>query len=206
GLEVWARGVDTTLFNPDKRNLEWRRQVGFADDDVVVTFVSRLVWEKDLRTFAATLNKCTSGDDKIKVLIVGDGPEKEEFQKLLPPAHFTGYLSGHALATAYASSDIFFFPSDTETFGNVTLEAMSCGLPVIVADATGSKSLVDEKKNGFIGQPQNSDQFATFINLLARDNNKRNEMKKTSRQKALAYDWERVMDDLINLYTQAAGN
>ncbi|MEX2403577.1 MAG: glycosyltransferase family 1 protein [Balneolales bacterium] len=206
GLEIWARGVDTTLFSPEKRNLQWRRQIGFADDDIVVSFVSRLVWEKDLKTFASTLKKCISQNDKIKVLIVGDGPEKEAFQKMVPTAYFTGYLNGDALATAYASSDVFFFPSDTETFGNVTLEAMSCGLPVIVADATGSKSLVDEGGNGFIGRPQDSEEFGTYIEQLARDDLKREEMRKASRRKALEYDWNLVMDKLLKLYNLAAWN
>lgn len=206
GLKIWARGVDTNLFSPEKRNLEWRHKIGFADDDVVVSFVSRLVWEKDLKTFASTLKKSISHNNKIKILIVGDGPEKEEFQEMLPTAYFTGYLSGDALATAYACSDVFFFPSDTETFGNVTLEAMSCGLPVIVADATGSKSLVEEGRNGFIGQPQNSDEFSTYIDQLGKNTIKREEMREASRQIALKYDWSNVMDNLLKLYNLAAKN
>ncbi|MEX2639384.1 MAG: glycosyltransferase family 1 protein [Balneolales bacterium] len=205
GLEIWARGVDTSLFNPDKRSLQWRRSAGFEDHDVVVTFVSRLVWEKDLRTFSATLNKCIPENSKIKIMVVGDGPERDEFHSLIPQALFTGYLSGESLARAYASSDIFFFPSDTETFGNVTLEAMACGLPVVVADATGSKSFVDEKVNGFIGRPQNIGQFSGYIDQLARDTSMRENMGKASRQKALDYEWDTVMEKLLKLYNQVSG-
>lgn len=203
GLELWARGVDTELFNPGKRNMEWRRKIGFADDDVIVAIVSRLVWEKNLKTFAGAVNKSSAQNNKIKALIVGDGPEKKEFKRMIPQAYFTGYLSGDALAEAYASSDVFFFPSETETFGNVTLEAMSCGLPVIVADATGSKSLVDEGKNGFIGQPHNVEEFSTLIGQLAQNDIKRSRMSKASREKALKYDWDHVMDNLLSLYQLA---
>ncbi|MEX0686122.1 MAG: glycosyltransferase family 1 protein [Balneolales bacterium] len=204
GLKIWERGVDTELFSPEKRNLDWRRQIGFNDDDVVVTFVSRLVWEKNLKIFAHTLNKCTIHNSRIKIMVVGDGPERKDFHQMIPQAYFTGYLNGESLATAYASSDVFFFPSDTETFGNVTLEAMSCGVPVIVADATGSKSLVDEGETGFIGWADDTDKFASYINLLAENGQKRTQMAINARKKAQQYEWDKVMNKLLEYYKLAA--
>jgi phosphatidylinositol alpha 1,6-mannosyltransferase len=97
---------------------------------------------------------------------VGDGPAMEGLKKLLPDAKYTGFLTGDELATAYASSDIFFFPSDTETFGNVTLEAMTSGLPCIVADAIGSKSLVEDGKNGYLVPVEDSGKFVSALENL----------------------------------------
>ncbi len=121
GLRIWSRGVDSDLFSLKKRDMEWRRFLGVDDDEVLVSFVSRLVWEKDLQTVVDTLKKVFDNESNVSALIVGDGPARKELEYMMPKAHFTGFLTGEELARAYASSDIFFFPSDTETFGSVTL-------------------------------------------------------------------------------------
>ncbi|MEX2574872.1 MAG: glycosyltransferase family 1 protein, partial [Balneolaceae bacterium] len=131
-LRIWARGVDTTLFSPSRRDEEWRERQGFRPEDVVVTLVSRLVWEKNLEIFATTVKRVMEKYSHVKPLVVGAGPARQKLSEMLPEAVYTGFLTGQDLAKAYASSDIFFFPSDTESFGNVTLEAMSSGLPCIV--------------------------------------------------------------------------
>ena len=122
-IRMWTRGVDSALFNPEKRDLAWRRSLGFADNDIVVAFVGRLVLEKGIDVFVDTLLRTPH----VKALVVGEGPERERFENKLKDGRFTGYLDGKALARAYASADIFFNPSITETFGNVTLEAMASG-------------------------------------------------------------------------------
>lgn len=203
GLRIWARGVDVELFKPERRSLEWRKSVGIKDDEVVVTFVSRLVWEKDLQTVVDTLKKLFPKYPNVKVMIVGDGPAKNELQHMMPQAVFTGFLSGEALATAYASSDIFFFPSDTETFGNVTLEAMSSGLACVVADATGSKSLVENGVNGFLCPPKKTILFAEAIGKLIEDAALRTKMSEVARQKSLPYSWDKVNDGLLSNYYEA---
>ncbi len=203
GLRIWARGVETDLFNPKKRDMEWRRSNGIADDQLVVTFVSRLVWEKDLQTVVDTLRKVTSMNSSVKPMIVGDGPAKKELEQLVPNGFFTGFLMGEDLARAYASSDIFFFPSDTETFGNVTLEAMSSGVPAVVADATGSKSLIENGVNGYLGTPKKTREFADLIIKLADDANTRALMADATRQKALAYSWETINNGLLDQYREA---
>jgi glycosyltransferase involved in cell wall biosynthesis len=203
GLRIWARGVDVDLFSPDRRSQEWRKARGIEESDKVVTFVSRLVWEKDLQTVVDTLKKLFPKYDDLKVMIVGDGPAKNELQHMMPEAIFTGFLSGEELATAYASSDIFFFPSDTETFGNVTLEAMSCGLPAVVADATGSKSLVEQGVNGYLVTPKKTVEFAEAIGKLLMNDNDRKMMSEVARKKALPYSWESVNGGLIENYQEA---
>lgn len=200
GIRIWARGVYTDRFHPDKRDMEWRRSVGFDDKDTVVSFVSRLVWEKDLQTFVDVAKKL---GESIKPLIVGDGPARKELESMLPEAHFTGFVTGEDLYRAYASSDIFLFPSDTETFGNVTLEAMSSGLPCVVADATGSRSLVESGVNGFLAPPRDTKEFAACVRRIAEDEALRDKMGKTARQKALAYSWENVNAKLLDNYREA---
>lgn len=202
-MKIWARGVNTTLFSPKKRDEEWRKNHGFKPDDIVVTFVSRLVWEKELNTFRQSVQQVSAGNAHVKALIVGDGPAKEELQKLMPEAVYVGFLEGDVLATAYASSDIFLFPSHTETFGNVTLEAMSSGLPCLVADATGSKSLVEDGVNGFLAEPENKADFTQKLSKLVSDDELRAGMIKASRQKALTYDWDEINGQLLAHYKEA---
>lgn len=199
GIRIWARGVHTDEFHPKKRDMEWRRSVGFDDDDKVVTFVSRLVWEKDLQTFVDVAQKL---GDAIRPMIVGDGPARKELENMLPEAHFTGFITGDNLHRAYASSDVFLFPSDTETFGNVTLEAMSSGLPCVVADATGSRSLVESGVNGFLAPPRDTIEFTRCVKKLAEDDPLRHKMSKAARQKALAYSWENVNEQLLDNYRE----
>lgn len=203
GLRIWARGVDVDLFSPVRRSMLWRQKMGIEDDQVVVTFVSRLVWEKDLQTVVDTLKKLYPKYPNLKVMIVGDGPAKNELMHMMPQAVFTGFLSGEELATAYASSDIFFFPSDTETFGNVTLEAMSSGVPSVVADATGSKSLVEHGVNGLLCPPKKTVLFAEAIGQLVEDHTTRLKMSEVARQKALPYSWDKVNDGLLSNYYEA---
>lgn len=203
GVRIWARGVDTEQFNPDYRDMDWRKSNGFEDSDKVVTFVSRLVWEKNLQTFVDTIKKLQQTHSNIRPMIVGDGPARKELEHMLPEAHFTDFITGDELSRAYASSDIFLFPSETETFGNVTLEAMSSGLPCVVADATGSRSLVESGVNGFLAPPRDTEAFAERVSQIAEDRSLREDMGKAARQKAIAYSWENVNRQLLENYCEA---
>lgn len=201
-FRIWARGIESDVFTPQKRSAEWRKSHGFEADDVVITFISRLVWEKNLKLFADVVNRVSRKRSNAKALIVGDGPAMEEMKQLMPNAVFTGFLGGDDLATAYASSDIFFFPSDTETFGNVTLEAMACGLPCVVADATGSKSLVEHEENGFVVPVERTDKFYKFIDTLTADNELRKTMGASGLEKSKNYSWDAINNNLIGYYLE----
>ncbi|MFP8487786.1 glycosyltransferase family 4 protein [Gracilimonas sp. Q87] len=202
-MRIWARGVNTELFSPDKRNERWRKKQGFDKNDIVVTFVSRLVWEKELDTFRHSVQQLSAENKKIRAMVVGDGPAKQELQEVMPEAVYTGFLNGDELATAYASSDIFMFPSHTETFGNVTLEAMSCGLPCLVANATGSRSLVEDGVNGFLAEPQDKEDFTDKLRIITESENLRQKMGKNSRKKALNYEWDEINGQLVHNYREA---
>jgi glycosyltransferase involved in cell wall biosynthesis len=202
-LRIWSRGVDCSLFNPDKRDLAWRRSLGIGDDEVVISFVGRLVMEKGLDSFARALGHLSERGINHRVLVVGDGPEHAWLEERLPAAVFTGFLSGQALARAYASSDIFFNPSVTETFGNVTLEAMAAGVPALCADATGSCSLVTPKVTGFLVPPENETGYVDALAKLVCDASLRKAMGEAGRRRSRDYDWDTVMQGLLANYRDA---
>lgn len=204
-MKIWARGIDLERFNPNKRDIECRL-VGFKDDEIVVSFVSRLVWEKELRTYIKAVKNLQAKNPKVRALIVGDGPALEETKELLPVAHYTGFAKGEELARAYASSDIFLFPSHTETFGNVTLEAMASGLPCVVADAIGSKSLVQDGVNGFWAEPKNEADFTEKLNRIVENEELRSSMSKKSQEFAMEYQWDSINGGLVENYKSVIKN
>ena len=198
-IRIWSRGIDSGLFNSARRDQAWRGSLGFAPDDVIVAFVGRLVLEKGLGVFAEAVGRCQTRG-RVRVLVVGDGPERAWFAERLPDAVFTGFLGGEKLAQAYASADVFFNPSSTETFGNVTLEAMASGLPTICAKAPGSMSLVVHGGTGFLCESQGADEYAGYLTRLVDDAALRRELGAASRQRSLLYNWDRVLQDVLTNY------
>jgi phosphatidylinositol alpha 1,6-mannosyltransferase len=199
-LRLWPRGVESDLFNPRKRSAEWRSARGIQESDVVVLFVSRLVTEKGLDVVIDVVKGLEAKRIAHRCVIVGDGPERPRLQSSLPEVVFEGHLSGEPLASAYASSDIFLFPSDTETFGNVTLEALASGLPAVVADATGSNALVTDGLNGFLAPARNSREFEARVEKLALDGSLRARMGAAARASAEPYEWDRVLSQIVTYY------
>ena len=153
-------GVDTQRYSVRYRDEEWRAAVG-GKNKIIVTFVGRLVW-KNLKLLAEAA-KLVKSNNQIQWVIVGDGPARSKFEKMMPTAHFTGFLGEHALPTAYASSDIFVFPSVTETFRNVTVEAMASGLPAICVAAGGARDIVIPGRNGILTPPEDALNFAQLL-------------------------------------------
>ncbi len=153
-IKLWTRGVELDRFGPDHRSETWREARGFAPADVVVAFIGRLVWEKGLDVYAEVISGLQARGLPARALVVGEGPAQEALRgRLDATAVFTGHLEGGELSTAYASADLFLFPSETETFGNVTLEALASGLPVVAADAAGSRMLVNDGVTGRLCPP-----------------------------------------------------
>lgn len=202
GVKIWERGVDTKRFNPDRRSLSWRRQRGIKDEDMVVAFVSRLVWEKRLDLFVDVIQRLQAEGIAHRSLIVGDGPIRTELAQRLPDTLFTGHLEGDDLPRAYASSDIFLFPSDTETFGNVTLEAMASGLPAVCSDATGSRSLVRHGETGFLAPPEASEQFYIYTKKLLIEASLREKMAQAAINRAAHFEWEAVLERMVAFYDE----
>lgn len=199
-LEVWGRGIDGELFHPKKRSAQWRHLLGIADDDLVVSFVSRLVKEKNTELLVRVLQQLQAKHENLKVLIVGHGPEEAYLRRELPQAIFTGFQSGEDLARAYASSDIFLFPSESETFGNVTLEAMASGLPAVCADATGSNSIVIDGVTGFLQNAKIESGFVDLVSTLVVDRELRQKMAIAARARALEFNWDAINAKLVTSF------
>ncbi len=202
GLRLWERGVDTRRFNPEWRSLEWRRSLGIADHEPLITFVGRPVWEKGLSIFAEVVRSLERAHIPHRSVMVGEGPAGRALSRSLTRTVFTGYLRGNALSRAYASSDIFLFPSDTETFGNVTLEAMASGLPTVCANATGSSSLVIHGVTGFLAEPGRAQSFLEYVHWLATDPALRRRMATGAHQRASYYEWEATLSRLVSYYDE----
>ena len=199
-ISIWARGVDREQFNPERRSPEWRRAHGIADDDMVVCFLGRLVLEKGLDVFADAIDAARAMDVPLRVVAIGDGPARDYFEERLPDAIFTGQLTGTELATALASTDVFLNPSITETFGNVTLEAMACGLPVCAAVASGATCLVKDGVTGRLSEAGNADAFAEELADYQRNPALRARHGQAGLEFAKTMDWDAINSVVMQVY------
>ena len=202
-IAIWARGVDRDQFNPERRDLEWRRSKGIADDELVVAFLGRIVMEKGLDVFAEAILALIDRGVRHRVLVIGEGPARGWFEQQLPDAIFTGQLTGPDLARALASADVLFNPSITEAFGNVTLEAMACGLPVIAADATGASNLVRSGVTGMLVDGTDPDEFAGAIEAYALDPDLGRRHGEAGLAIAKTMDWDSINATVVRVYLHA---
>ncbi|MFA6410119.1 MAG: glycosyltransferase family 1 protein [Candidatus Buchananbacteria bacterium] len=186
---IFPRGVDTELFDPKKKNPKLKEKLPIA------LYTGRLSIEKNLDL----LVKIFKNKEDVKLWFCGDGPYKTGLKAQLPQAKFFGYQQGQKLAEIYASADFFVFPSTTDTFGNVILEAQACGLPTIVTDAGGPKELVKNKINGLIVKPKAKD-FSSAIDFLAKNEKIRKTMGQKARANALKTNWPKAFDQLFSTY------
>ena len=168
-LKILPRGLDTELFHPGRRDSAFFEKFGASNGELRLLYVGRISREKDLDLLADAYRRLRKEGLPVRLFVVGHGPYSEALAKSLPDAFFTGYLRGTELATAYASADIFVFPSTTDTFGNVILEAQASGLPVVVSDSGGPKELVAHKANGLITRSHNVEDFTDAIRALVTD-------------------------------------
>jgi phosphatidylinositol alpha 1,6-mannosyltransferase len=197
---IWSRGIDREIFNPGARDLSWRRSLGIEDDMPVIGFVGRLVMEKGLDVFSDTIDRLARRKVRHKVLVVGDGPARDWFEKRLPDAVFAGFQGGPDLGRAVASMDMLFNPSVTETFGNVTLEAMAAGLPVVAAIATGSQSLVTEGITGRLVRPGACDRFCEALAGYCDNAQARHAAGLAGFESSQRYGWDEVNQELVDAY------
>ncbi|HTG37457.1 glycosyltransferase family 1 protein [Sphingomonas sp.] len=208
-IGIWSRGIDHDRFSPSRRDDAWRRSLGIADDEVAVGFLGRLVLEKGLGIFAQVIAELRRRGVRHKVLVIGEGPARAWFAERVPDAVFTGFQSGDDLGRAVAGMDVFFMPSVTETFGNVTTEAMAAGVPVVAARATGAIDLVEDGVTGFLVPPTDVAAYADAIQRLVEDSALRQRAGAAGHRAARRYVWDTanqaVLDAYLTLLDQRGG-
>jgi len=202
-IAIWARGVDREQFNPERRDMDWRRSQGIADDEIVIAFLGRIVMEKGLDVFADAIHAFAERGLKHRVLVIGEGPARPWFEQQLPGAIFVGQQTGNELARALASADLFLNPSITEAFGNVTLEAMACGLPVIAAEATGATNLVRHSVTGTLVDGGEPEEFADALEAYALDPDLRRRHGEAGLAIAKTMDWDSINATVVRVYLHA---
>ena len=189
-LAILPRGLDVELFHPSRREEGFWAQRGASGAGPVLLYVGRISKEKDLDVLAAAYQLLKREGMQARMCLVGDGPYAPELRELLPEACFTGYLQGEDLARAYASADLLVFPSTTDTYGNVVVEAMAAGLPVVVSDLGGPKELVTEGVNGLITHALDVADFARAVRTLVLDESLRKKMGIVARETVKDRQWQ----------------
>jgi len=202
-ISIWGRGIDREQFNPGRRDMEWRRAQGIADDELVIAFLGRVVMEKGLDVFADAIHAFEPAGLKHRVIVIGEGPARLWFEQQLPSALFLGQQTGNDLARALASADVFLNPSITEAFGNVTLEAMACALPVVAAESTGATNLVQSGVTGTLVDGENPQEFAEALTAYARDPDLRRRHGEAGLAAAKTKDWDTINSAVIRAYRHA---
>lgn len=204
-IGIWTRGVERDIFLPNRRDLDWRKQMGMSDNIPVIAFLGRLVMEKGLDVFADTIDQLRRQKIDHDVMVIGEGPAGDWFRSRIPDAKFVGFQAGTDLAKAIASADILFNPSVTETFGNVTLEAMACALPVVAAHATGSASIVKHGNTGYLVEPGSITGFADRLQTYCEDIKLREEHGLAALAESQKYEWDAINAVVADTYIRLIG-
>jgi len=188
-IKILPRGLDTGLFHPEKRKSDFWKKRGLREGEVGALYVGRVSREKNLDLYAAAFRRLLAAGVKVRPLIVGDGPYAAMMKELLPEGIYTGSLHKEELASAYASADFFVFPSTTDTFGNVVIEAQASGLPVIVSDVGGPKDLVEDGVDGRVTKGLDLEALTAAVRQLVEDEELRKRMGEASRARVAERDW-----------------
>ena len=207
-LTVLGRGVDASLFHPGRRSPDLRRAWGAAEDDIVVCCVSRLAPEKNLDLFARTVRAMQAVNPRVHGVLVGDGPERARLEREYPGLVFCGARRGEDLARHYASADVFLFPSLTETFGIVLLEAMAAGLAVVAFDYAAGAELVEDGVSGRLAPFEDEAAFLRLAESLARDPASIPGLGQAATRAASGHSWQSVRQrftELLETAVDAAG-
>ena len=190
-----GRGIDTDLFNPNKRSDQIRQGWGVKDDDPVAIYVGRVAAEKNIALALSNLRHFQKIHKNLKIVVVGDGPVKKELESLYPEVIWEGSRRGEELAAMYASADMFVFPSESETYGNVIAEAMSSGLVSVCYDLAAAKELIIDEVSGFVAKPDSAISFRGAIRQALSKQHYWPVMGKIARDEVRGRDWETVIKE-----------
>jgi glycosyltransferase involved in cell wall biosynthesis len=194
-LRVVSRGVDTRLFSPARRSPQLRRDWGAADGEPVALYVGRIAPEKNLKLVVDAFSGMRARVPRARLVMVGDGPERAALAARNPDIVFAGMRTGEDLAAHYASADVFLFPSLTETFGNVTLEAMASGLAVVAYDYAAAQQYLAHERSGLLVPFDDSEAFVRLAAALIADPGRVASLRVHARASAERIDWDNVFDD-----------
>ena len=201
-LKIWKRGLDTSVFSPERKDLDVLYKVT-GNSKPTILFASRLVWEKNLETLIAVYTTIRERNIDVNFLIAGDGVARKACEKRMPEAIFVGKREHAELAVLYASADIFLFPSISETYGNVVLEAMASGLPCIVANGGGSADFIEQGVNGFKCSPHDAEDYLSKILVLLADKSLSVQFAENGLAQSKSCNWEHLTEiyfnDLVSL-------
>jgi phosphatidylinositol alpha 1,6-mannosyltransferase len=201
---VWSRGVDPAVFSPRFRSEPWRAAVGAGPADLVVSYIGRIAREKNLGLLLEAWEALAPERGGAQLVLVGRGPLEDDIRRReIPGVHVTGLLQGVELSTAYASADIFAFPSSTETFGNSLLEAMGSGLPCLVAGAGGVLEFAEHDRNAWLTAPDSAPALLDGLRRLLTDAALRRRLAEGALATARERDWAAVYDGLLDDYRAA---
>jgi glycosyltransferase involved in cell wall biosynthesis len=197
-LKVVSRGVDTVAYDPAHRSDALRQQWGLAPQDLAVLCVGRLAKEKNLDLLLRAFEAIQARQPNARLVLVGHGPMLQELKLKCPGAIFTGQLRGHTLAEHYASADLFLMPSLTETFGNVTTEAMASGLPVVAFNYAAAAEMIVSGVNGRLAAMRDAEDFVFAASQVAAQPVQLKSMAAAARQTALGLDWACIVEKFEN--------
>lgn len=201
--QVLARGVDTSLFSPHRRDPALRERWGVAPRSLAVLYVGRLAAEKNLELAIAAFQSIRRARPDARLILVGDGPMTSRLRARHPAFVYCGMRQGEDLAAHYASADLFLFPSLTETFGNVVLEAMASGLAVAAFDYAAARAHVEPGLRGLLAPFGDADAFVAAATALARDADALEAMGQAARRGMARLDSEHIYDRLETLFLSA---
>ena len=203
-LRVIARGVDTRLFSPARRDEQLRAQWGAAPEDPVLVYVGRIAAEKNLATLMSAYEETRRRSPRAKLVLVGEGPLRRDLESRFPEAVFAGRRSGEDLARHFASGDVFFFPSLTETYGNVTLEAMASGLAVVAFDYAAAAEVIEHDTSGVLVPFDDNRAFVSHAAALAAAPSRVRGIRQHARQAVASRSWDAVVRELEAVLIAAA--
>ncbi|SFK47278.1 Glycosyltransferase involved in cell wall bisynthesis [Porphyromonadaceae bacterium KH3CP3RA] len=188
-LKQWHRGLDTNLFNPGRKDEAYIRSIT-GNDKPCILYASRIVWEKNIETLFDIYDEAEAQQLDVNFIVAGTGVAEVDARVRMKNAFFMGYLSHSNLGKLYASTDIFIFPSISETYGNVVVEATACGCIPVIARGGGSQALVDDGKTGFLCEPNDAKDYIEKIKLLLSDETLRKKMQNEGRQYISLLSWD----------------
>jgi glycosyltransferase involved in cell wall biosynthesis len=202
-LRIVARGVDTQLFHPGQRSVTLRSQWQADENTLVLLSVGRLAAEKNLDLIVSAYQALAQNGRRVKLVFAGDGPYRSKLESDCPDALFMGMCTHAELAHVYASADLFLFPSLTETFGNVTLEAMASGTPVLAFDCAAATEVIEDGQNGWLVQGEDAQRYVLKALEITQKKATLHAAKSHAAESIRPWDWQEIVSQVEVIFRHA---